>query len=45
MSDLIEAVFRLIFALIVALIVLTIFDWDYRCLVVDCVIVKEQPRP
>lgn len=43
MDDGVEAVAGLIFAVVVAIIVLWIFDWDFRCLVVDCVIVKEAP--
>jgi hypothetical protein len=40
MNDGVEALAGLILLAVVAVIVLYIFDWDFRCLVVDCVIVK-----
>jgi hypothetical protein len=40
MSDGVEALAGLILLAVIAVIVLYIFDWDFRCLIVDCVIVK-----
>jgi hypothetical protein len=40
MSDEAEALVGLVLLAIVAVLILWIFDWDFRCLIVDCVIVK-----
>lgn len=40
MGDRIEAFLTLIILAAIVLVVLWIFDWDFRCLVVNCVITK-----
>lgn len=40
MSDGIEAVVSLVILAVIGLLVLWIFDWDMRCLIVNCVITK-----